>query len=97
MNEQFLHVRARHANRTYIGATFCPGEEDARHAYESIGEANQLAFTQLRNETRMSGKVTEHGIAELTIARAEAEVLMACLATISAGRCRVLPLVSQEG
>jgi hypothetical protein len=90
-SESFLYVRARHANRTYVGATFCPHEKDARHAYECISEGSQFDFSQLRREAQQTGQIPEAGVARLAIANDEARVFLRCLATIAAGNCQALP------
>lgn len=94
---KILAIRAGGSDHTYVGANFCPDEQELRDTAETINPLEVLSLNSIRRAVQAGMKPKE----ALTRARIDEEsraqvvfgpAILRCLNRIQAGGCAVYPL-----
>lgn len=85
-----LSISAVSPNKTYVGATFCSGDQRLHHAYGALDPSDCLAFLAAR-QCVQNGSSAESALEQYRVPEHVSQLAKDCLGKIASGRCLAFP------
>lgn len=91
-DQELLRVQAVESGRTYIGASFCPGETSMKSVYQGVDADVQLRVLEARRQVQQGADPQDVTDSLDRLRHTQRRVLRGCLTSIAAGECLVCPV-----